>query len=76
MAIDLVRVKLENGTEASVSPKVAARHNLKVLDKPAVARGRAIAAKPKTSVAAKASESKSSTDPGRDSSASTKEESK
>ena len=34
-----VRVRLENGSEASVSPAFAALHKLKPLDKPA-ARGR------------------------------------
>lgn len=41
-----VRVKLENGSEASVSAELAELHNLKPLDKPAVdRRGRALPAK-------------------------------
>lgn len=44
--MDLVRVKLENGTETSVGASFAASHKLKVLDKPAVdAVGRPIRAK-------------------------------
>lgn len=44
--MDLVRVKLENGTEASVGTSFADSHGLKVLDKPAVdAAGRPIPTK-------------------------------
>lgn len=74
----LVRVKLENGAEATVGEAFAKSHDLKVLDKPATNRsGTALAAKPKVSVA-KAAESKStkSTPAGSDTSASSKEESK
>lgn len=60
---EFVRVKLANGAEASVSESFAESHDLKPLDKPAAdARGRALADKPKTSVAP-ASESKSKTSP-------------
>lgn len=34
--MDLVRVKLDNGTETSVGASFAKSHNLKVLNKPAV----------------------------------------
>lgn len=48
---EFVRVKLENGAEVSVSPSFAESHDLKPLDKPAEYRGRALPAKPKTTVA-------------------------
>ena len=72
----LVRVQLPDGTQVSVGEGTAKTHNLKVLDKPAERFGRAIPAKPKTSVA-KSTESKSTSNPaGSGSSASSKEESK
>ncbi len=40
-----VRVRLANGSEASVSPALAKRHNLKPLDKPAERNGVALPAK-------------------------------
>lgn len=44
--MDLVRVKLEDGTETTVGAAFAKSHNLKVLDKPAVDRvGRTIRTK-------------------------------
>lgn len=75
MATNLVRVRLSNGSEASVSESLAKTHDLKVLDKPATRHGRAIPAKPQTSVAQSA-ESKNTTTAGSDKSASQKEESK
>lgn len=75
MALDLVRVRLDNGTEASVGRAFADKHDLKVLDKPAIRNGRAISTKPRISVA-KAAESKKTTTAGSDTSASQKEESK
>ena len=58
--INLVRVKLPTGAEASVGESFAKTHGLRVLDKPADdPNGRAIADKPKTSVAT-AAEKKSS----------------
>ena len=75
MAIHLVRVRLGDGTEASVGEAFAKSHALKVLDKPATRHGRTIPAKHKTSVAQSA-ESKNTTTAGSDKSASQKEESK
>lgn len=49
---DLVRVKLESGAEVTVSREVAAIHQLKVLDSPAVDnRGVALDATPVSGVA-------------------------
>jgi hypothetical protein len=42
---DFVRVRLENGSEASVSPAFAKRHDLTPLDKPASKNGVALPAK-------------------------------
>lgn len=42
---NFVRVKLENGSEASVSAEFAKLHDLKPLDKPAAIRGSALPAK-------------------------------
>lgn len=75
MAFHLVRVRLGDGTEASVGEVFAKTHKLTVLDKPATRHGRAIPAKPRTSVAQSA-DSKNTTTAGSDKSASQKEESK
>lgn len=42
---DFVRVRLANGSEASVSPEFAKRHQLEPLDKPASKFGVALPAK-------------------------------
>lgn len=48
---DFVRVKLENGAEATVTADQAKAHNLEVLDKPAAdARGYALSDKPKANL--------------------------
>ena len=75
MALDLVRVRLANGSETSVGRAFAEKHGLKPLDKPATRNGRVIPAKHRVSVA-EAAESKKTTTAGSDSSASSKEESK
>ena len=79
-----VRVKLPNGSEATVQESLAKRHKLPVLDKPATVRGLPRPAKHKTSVASASVSKKAdagtasakSTPTGSDVSASSKEDTK
>lgn len=70
-----VRVKLENGADATVSAGFAESHGLKPLDKPATGRdGKALRDKPRTT--AKRAGSTTTNTSGSDVTAGTKEESK
>lgn len=78
MSLELVRIRLEDGTEITNSRVFAESHGLKVLeDRPATEGGRVIAAKFKTSVAEAAESKKQPTTPkGSNTPASTQEETK
>lgn len=73
---ELVRVRLDNGAEATVGASFARSFGLEELDKPATKHGRAISDKPRTSVAEATGRNETPNPSGSDSPASSKEEKK